>query len=221
METAVISKKELLSETGISYGQLYRWKREQLIPEEWFIKQSSFTGQETFFPREKILERINRILELKESHSLEELAGIFSPGAESSIPLSLLAGCCGKEHPLFRQPGTLFKSDRIPVLQAALIFGLTKLETIPPQKTLPGMIRAALPVLENKVLLNRSVLLLQSSSDWHLCFCRDGEEPLFDEGIKIKGKFSLEEAATELQMMQQKAETSGLSTLFFMPLFGI
>ena len=35
----LISKKDLLAETGISYGQLYRWKREQLIPEEWFIKQ--------------------------------------------------------------------------------------------------------------------------------------------------------------------------------------
>ena len=41
----LISKKDLLNETGISYGQLYRWKREGLIPEEWFIKQPSFTGQ--------------------------------------------------------------------------------------------------------------------------------------------------------------------------------
>lgn len=45
----LISKKDLLAITGISYGQLYRWKRERLIPEEWFIKQSSYTGQETFF----------------------------------------------------------------------------------------------------------------------------------------------------------------------------
>ena len=41
----LISKKDLLNDTGISYGQLYRWKREGLIPEEWFIKQPSFTGQ--------------------------------------------------------------------------------------------------------------------------------------------------------------------------------
>ncbi|MFD2879095.1 DUF4004 family protein [Paenibacillus rhizoplanae] len=49
MEEDLISKKELLDETGISYGQLYRWKRKQLIPEEWFIRKSTFTGQETFF----------------------------------------------------------------------------------------------------------------------------------------------------------------------------
>lgn len=75
----LISKKELLKITGISYGQLYRWKREGLIPEEWFLKQPSFTGQETFFPREKILNRIQAINELKDRYSLEELAALFSP----------------------------------------------------------------------------------------------------------------------------------------------
>ncbi len=75
----LITKKELLNETGISYGQLYRWKREGLIPEEWFIKQPSFTGQETIFPRNKILNRIRAIQELKDRYSLEELAKILSP----------------------------------------------------------------------------------------------------------------------------------------------
>ncbi|MBO5197895.1 MAG: DUF4004 family protein [Lachnospiraceae bacterium] len=75
----LISKKDLLAITGISYGQLYRWKREKLIPEEWFIKQSSYTGQETFFPREQILSRIRSIQELKDKYTLEELAKILSP----------------------------------------------------------------------------------------------------------------------------------------------
>ncbi len=34
MESYLISKRELLELTGISYGQLYRWKRKNLIPEE-------------------------------------------------------------------------------------------------------------------------------------------------------------------------------------------
>ncbi len=75
----LISKKELLEVTGISYGQLYRWKRKGLIPEEWFIRKSTFTGQETFFPREKILERIERIKNMKDDLSLDELADVFSP----------------------------------------------------------------------------------------------------------------------------------------------
>ena len=74
-----ISKKDLLKETGISYGQLYRWKREGLIPESWFIKKSSYTGQETFFPREKILKRIKAIQQLKDKYSLEELANMLAP----------------------------------------------------------------------------------------------------------------------------------------------
>ena len=68
-----ISKKDLLKETGISYGQLYRWKREGLIPEEWFVKRASFTGQETFFPRERVLERVRVILGMKEDKSLEDI----------------------------------------------------------------------------------------------------------------------------------------------------
>jgi hypothetical protein len=78
-EMDLISKKELLQLTNISYGQLYRWKRENLIPESWFIKKSSFTGQETFFQREKILNRVNEILNLKDRYSLEELADMISP----------------------------------------------------------------------------------------------------------------------------------------------
>lgn len=75
----LISKKDLLKETGISYGQLYRWKRERLIPESWFQKRSVSTGQETFFPRERTLHRVRTILELKDTKSLEELAAMFSP----------------------------------------------------------------------------------------------------------------------------------------------
>ena len=79
MSTELISKKDLLELTGISYGQLYRWKRKNLIPEDWFVRKSTFTGQETFFPKEKILERIDKIQTMKEDLSLDELAHMFSP----------------------------------------------------------------------------------------------------------------------------------------------
>jgi hypothetical protein len=83
MDENLISKKELLEITGISYGALYRWKRKNLIPEEWFIRKSTFTGQETFFLRDKILDRIAKIQEMKEDLSLDDLAGIFSPSLTS------------------------------------------------------------------------------------------------------------------------------------------
>ncbi|MBH5318655.1 YhbD family protein [Paenibacillus sp. GSMTC-2017] len=78
MTSELISKKELLDATGISYGQLYRWKRKQLIPEEWFIRKSAFTGQETFFPKDLVLARIDKILNMKDELSLDDLADKLS-----------------------------------------------------------------------------------------------------------------------------------------------
>lgn len=78
-----ISKKDLLAETGISYGQLYRWKREGLLPDSWFVKRSAFTGQETFLPRERTLERIRFILENKDTYTLQQLLEQLSPLPDS------------------------------------------------------------------------------------------------------------------------------------------
>ncbi len=75
MDENLMSKRELLDTYGISYGTLYRWRRTGLIPEDWFIRKSTPTGQETFFPRELIVERVNYIMSEKDSASLEELAG--------------------------------------------------------------------------------------------------------------------------------------------------
>lgn len=80
----LISKRELLELTGISYGQLYRWKRKGLIPEDWFVRKSSFTGQETFFPRGKVLYRIEKIKNMKEDISLDDLADVFSPSLDET-----------------------------------------------------------------------------------------------------------------------------------------
>lgn len=85
MEEDFISKKELLELTGISYGQLYRWKRKSLIPEDWFIRRSTFTGQETFFPKQQILARIDKIIHMKDDLSLDELADMFSPNLAGAM----------------------------------------------------------------------------------------------------------------------------------------
>jgi DNA-binding transcriptional MerR regulator len=84
----LISKKEVLEELGISYGQLYRWKRKGLIPEAWFIRQSTFTGQETFFPREKIIGRIQRIKEMKENVPLDDLAELITTRVNEKLEVA-------------------------------------------------------------------------------------------------------------------------------------
>ena len=85
----LISKKEVLETMGISYGQLYRWKRKGLIPEAWFIRRSTFTGQETFFPRDKILERIGRIVEMKDDHPLDDLAELITTRVNAKLRVAL------------------------------------------------------------------------------------------------------------------------------------
>lgn len=85
----LISKKELLARYGISYGALYRWKRKGLIPDEWFIKRATVTGQETFFPERLICERVETVLQKKEDVLLDELAQQLSHREEESECLVL------------------------------------------------------------------------------------------------------------------------------------
>lgn len=86
MDSDLISKKELLQVAGISYGQLYRWKRKNLIPEDWFVRKSTFTGSETFFPRDKILARVERIQGMKgDDLSLDDIAEAVTPSLTSEV----------------------------------------------------------------------------------------------------------------------------------------
>ena len=81
----MISKKDLLKQMNISYGQLYRWKREGLIPDEWFNKQAVSTGQETYFKKDLIIPRIEKILELKDKYQLYELVKILEPRLDDRL----------------------------------------------------------------------------------------------------------------------------------------
>jgi hypothetical protein len=79
-----------------------------LIPEEWFVKKSAVTGQETYFVREVICERIETILGLKDSLSLDEIADqlkkserqsehmleITWAGGKVNIPLESIVSLC-------------------------------------------------------------------------------------------------------------------------------
>ena len=85
----LISKEELLERYGISYGALYRWKRKGLIPEEWFIKKATVTGQETFFPKELICERVELIQNQKDDFSLDELSKQFHQESETKAVLTV------------------------------------------------------------------------------------------------------------------------------------
>lgn len=89
-DEALISKRELLERYGISYGALYRWKRMGLIPEDWFLRRSTPSGQETFFYRAQICPRMELILSRKDAVSLDKLAQELNPPANQEKQRSFL-----------------------------------------------------------------------------------------------------------------------------------
>lgn len=99
-EEKLISKKELLDRYGMSYGALYRWKRKGLIPEEWFIRKATTTGQETFFPEALITERVELILGGRNELELDELARKLRGEEKETWVLTLVTAYGDKRIPL-------------------------------------------------------------------------------------------------------------------------
>ena len=198
----LISKKELLQQTGISYGQLYRWKRERLIPEEWFIKQSSFTGQETFFPRDLILPRVQAILDNKEKYSLTELSRMLSPDTApvivdgdalaqiSEIDADLLAGIreiCPKEtYALFDL-----------ALFAAVSQALTRLRIVETQERCAVLERAVSAAAQPQL---ETVLTVFLAGDYHTMLSRSDSPFTFDSTITEAATVSVSECAAAIKM---------------------
>lgn len=84
-EEQLITKQELLRTMYISNSQLYRWKRMGLIPQEWFIKETTRTGQRTVFPRNLIVPRVRDILEYKDDFRLGNIEKIVSPDKNPEV----------------------------------------------------------------------------------------------------------------------------------------
>ena len=124
----LISKKEVLEQMGISYGQLYRWKRKGLIPESWFIRRSTFTGQETFFPKDKIVERIGRIKDMKGEHALDDLAEVISEhvNAKLQVAFGKLKQLGWFDEELFRSSGIAENENGTLSLRDALCLAVLK-----------------------------------------------------------------------------------------------
>lgn len=202
----LISKKELLFITGISYGQLYRWKRERLIPEEWFMKQSSFTGQETFFPKDQMLQRVKAILEAKDQHSLEELAKIFSPEtAEVTISLDQLKQ-------IEEIPSQLLLAILLECKQASYCFFDVVLITAIAQtyqalswtaQQSVSLIKKGLEMPPTQKNVNTSCTIFQANDQQNMVFSSGTAAFNFDSSIQIIRTVSLQELFNKLKLKYQ------------------
>lgn len=198
---SLISKKELLALTGISYGQLYRWKRERLIPDEWFIKQASYTGQETFFPREQILSRVRTILDAKDKYTLEELAGILSPeSAPAFLPgrrLEEVSELRGDVRAALRalRPGDAYRLAEL-TLAAAVSAAADALRLEDAAGLLGRAFSAAGEPSDTRAVL----FVLQTEGSLHVALAPPPGLVRFDGGMELCYTCPLEELANRLKL---------------------
>ncbi|AWP36202.1 DUF4004 family protein [Heyndrickxia coagulans] len=203
MDEDLISKKDLLEQTGISYGQLYRWKRKNLIPEDWFIRKSTFTGQETFFPRERILERIKKIQAMKEKLSLDALAEMFAPGGGKRISRAdiLKRGIASDFVLNFYIEQTQAQEQAFPFEEVLAIFLLEKLLhggeiSLEEGKMLVGLLQDA----EKSFATEGTNVWLIRKFGVSTCFLtKKAEDILFDREAKVIVSLDLMELSAELK----------------------
>ena len=200
----MISKKDLLKETGISYGQLYRWKRENLIPEEWFIKQSSYTGQETFFPREKILSRIKAIQELKDKYTLEELSKILSPEISQRSftieDLKIIEEIDNTLVPIFIEQ---FEKSSFSYIEIIIIISFSQFkkefyEVSELQlKSLIGGIKEYCEKLKSTEYM---LLIFNKSKDYYSVLCGNSAEVFIDKGLELINVIKLDDISNVVKI---------------------
>ncbi|MGA9405586.1 MAG: YhbD family protein [Bacteroidota bacterium] len=205
MENELISKKELLDLTGISYGQLYRWKRKNLIPEEWFVRKSTFTGQETFFPKESMLARIDKIKNMKEDRSLDDIAGMVSPAlaqaaltAEEIIDRKIVSQSTLNSY--------FENKDSNGVLSFQVLLALFVLERLLQSGDVGiGEAKSAVKTMEEgygRFEGKGCDLVVIRKAGISLTLLAPTISPIqFEEGIKIVARVGLERCAEELKML--------------------
>lgn len=204
MEQELISKKELLELTDISYGQLYRWKRKNLIPEQWFVRKSTFTGQETFFPKQAILARIDKIKNMKDDLSLDELADVFSPSADG---LSMSRHELMQRNIVSRLALELFEqtfaeSPVLPFARILIVFMLDKqLQageiSLDEGKLMLQTVKANEPKFADK---NWSLLFTRKMGISSCLMLAASDEFAFDPGTKIVSRLNVAAGTEELKL---------------------
>jgi len=197
-----ISKKELLEQTGISYGQLYRWKRERLIPEEWFVKRSAITGQETYFPKLQILDRIEAILDLKEDHSLEEIRNILASEHSALLGRKRIEGLGILpdgllDHIDYLKDKSEFRRGEIAF--AVMIIEVSKERGLSDDER-DALLNRSLPLLDKDRSASSVVFVIDAAGKLYVLIAREGKHPIFDSGIEIVRTASLPDLVTKLKV---------------------
>lgn len=209
----LISKKDLLATTGISYGQLYRWKRERLLPEEWFIKQSSYTGQETFFPKEQVLSRIKAILELKDEHSLEELSRLLMATPDTVIAPERFTGVRGIDGDFPATLAGVLGKDGSTIGDAAVAYAIQQKgkELGIAKAARADLIRASIQAMKGHALHDTLCTIFAAHGKYHACFSAGSARPIFDGDLEALGTVSVGETMNALKVALEAGSSGELT----------
>jgi hypothetical protein len=203
-----ISKQDALRATGISYGQFYRWKRMGLIPEAWFQRRATFTGQETFLPRRKLLDRIRRIQALKNHYSLEEIAQLLSPDlAHRAYSLGDVSGDLAfSARAMDLSPPTL-DAARLrfsDLVYLAAVEEIVQLGDVPDDHIRLGAETLRRGLVELKDVTGERHLVLAERNGNHIAILHSGEI-VFDEGTNVLASLSVDRLIEDLKVRLQEA----------------
>jgi len=190
-----ITKKDLLVEMNISYGQLYRWKRLGLIPESWFIKRPSSTGQETVLPRKKIIKRIQEITALMESHSLEEMAKMFSfDSRRDVIAFEDLYKSPHLSSEYVNAVGNYFKKPGYTACEYMMIICATDVARRERFTTrqFVDLLRYCLPMAAHCEKTEVRCVFFAAGGDFHLAIYDNNVQLTFDSGLRVAGNYNFE-----------------------------
>ena len=190
-----ITKKELLEQMNISYGQLYRWKRIGLIPESWFIKRPSTTGQETILPRRKIVKRIQDIQQLMTTHSLEQIVAryAFSPRADV-IEFENLYKSKHLTAEYVSALGNYFKKPGYTAVEYMMIIccaDVARKERFTTRQYV-DLLRYALPVAQKCEKTETRCIFFAAGGDYHIALVDNTAGITFDMGLRTMGDYNFE-----------------------------
>lgn len=204
----LISKKDLLIETGISYGQLYRWKRVGLIPDSWFVKQSTFTGQETFFPKTKILNRIRAIQELMGKYTLEELAKILSPEvAERNFTLDDLAIIEEIQEGLIPSFIEGFGKNNFTYIEVLFLMAISEIkkEIGLPLEDVSGLARGIKDYCNEIESTGYIFVLFDKEKNYYASIYQEQAQVFFDSRMSMVKKISINDISSLMKMKYRKS----------------
>lgn len=190
-----ITKKQLLEEMNISYGQLYRWKRMGLIPESWFIKRPSSTGQETILPRKKVTGRIKDIQQRMETQSLDSLAAryAFSPDRQV-ISLEDMYKSPYLSAEYVNAVGNYFKKPGYSAPEYMLIICCADVAAKQHFTTRQyvDLLRYAMNITQRFTKPETRCIFFAAGGDWHIALVDNTATFCFDGGLRVAGDYNME-----------------------------